>query len=74
MEVLPRYARPLFLRLTHEIATTETLKPKRGVYVAEGFDPARVGDPLYVLDADAGDYVPLDAERYAAIVEGKMRL
>ena len=41
MEVLPRYARPLFLRLTHEIATTETLKPKRGVYVAEGFDPAR---------------------------------
>ena len=74
MKVLPRYARPLFLRLTREIATTETLKPKRGAYVAEGFDPAKVKDPLYVFDADAGDYVPLDAERYAAIVEGKMRL
>ena len=74
IKVLPRYARPLFLRLTREIATTETLKPKRGTYVAEGFDPARVGDPLYVLDGDAGDYVPLDGVRYATIVEGKMRL
>ena len=35
---------------------------------------AKVQDPLYVFDADARDYVPLDAERYAAIVEGKMRL
>jgi len=68
METLPRYARPLFLRLTQEIATTETHKPKRAVYVAQGFDPANTGEPLYVLDG-AG-YATLDAERYAAILSG----
>ena len=69
---LPRYARPLFLRVTSQIATTETHKPKRAVYVAEGFDPSRVSDPLYVLEGEA--YVTLDAERYSAIVGGAARL
>ena len=41
MEVLPRYARPLFLRVSAAILATETHKPKRGVYAAEGFDPAQ---------------------------------
>ena len=36
-----------------------------------GFDPARSPDPLYVLDGER--YVPLDAERYAAILSGAMR-
>ncbi len=74
VEILPRYARPLFLRLTREIATTETHKPKRAAYLAEGFDPARVSDPLYVYDSDAERYVALDAKRYAAISSGAIRL
>ena len=74
LEILPRYARPLFLRLTREIATTETYKPKRAAYLAEGFDPSRISDPLYVLDSDADAYVPLDAERFAAITSGAMRV
>jgi fatty-acyl-CoA synthase len=74
MEVLPRYARPLFLRLTQEIATTETLKPKRGAYIAEGFDPAKSEDPLYVFDSEAGAYAALDSERHAAIVAGELKL
>ena len=72
--VLPRYARPLFLRLTREIATTETHKPKRAAYLAEGFDPARIGDPLYVYDGEASAYVALDAERFAEIASGAMRV
>ena len=74
MEALPRYARPLFLRLVGEIQTTETHKPKRGVYLAEGFDPSRTADPLFVFDAGSGAYVALDAERYEAIEAGRVRV
>jgi fatty-acyl-CoA synthase len=74
MESLPRYARPVFLRLVGEIAKTETHKPKRGVYVNEGFDPSKVDDPLFVYDAERRTYEPLDAQRYEAIANGRMRL
>ncbi len=69
---LPRYARPLFLRFVREIARTETFKPKRALYAAEGFDPGQVGDPLYILVGDG--YVPLDLARYASILAGVARL
>jgi len=71
---LPRYARPLFLRLTPALDATATFKPLRRALVAEGFDPTRVADPLYVYDTDTNAYVELDAERYAAITSGATRL
>jgi fatty-acyl-CoA synthase len=71
---LPRYARPLFLRLTPALEATATFKPVKGALVAEGFDPARVNEPLYVYDGESEVYVALDAERYAAIVSGDARL
>jgi fatty-acyl-CoA synthase len=72
---LPRFAWPLFLRLAPgEIETTETFKPKRSTYIAQGCDPARIEDPLYVLDNDRRAYVPLDARRYDAIRKGLLRL
>jgi hypothetical protein len=75
LEGLPRYAWPLFVRLAAgEIETTDTFKPKRPIYVAQGFDPARIQDPLYVLDNKRRAYVPLDAERYDAIRKGDLRL
>ena len=74
LETLPRYARPLFLRLAREIETTETFKPKRRVYVEQGFDPERVEDPLYVFERERQAYVPLDANRHEAIRNGTMRL
>ena len=74
LETLPRYARPLFLRLAREIETTETFKPKRRVYVEQGFDPERVKDPLYVFEREQQAYVPLDANRHHAIRNGTMRL
>ena len=73
LEALPRHARPIFLRVAHEIAATETFKPKRRVYVDEGFDPANVSDPLYVFDAETRRYQPLDAARFAAIESGATR-
>jgi fatty-acyl-CoA synthase len=74
VEALPRYARPLFLRVVNEIATTETHKPKRGLYQNDGFDPAKVTDPLFVYEAERGTYAPLDAGRYEAIATGVARL
>ncbi|HKN26653.1 MAG TPA: hypothetical protein VJY34_01720 [Roseiarcus sp.] len=74
LETLPRYAWPLLLRLAREIETTETLKPKRRVYVEQGFDPERVEDPLYVFEREQHAYVPLDGNRHQAIRNGTMRL
>jgi fatty-acyl-CoA synthase len=71
LEALPRWARPLFLRLAGAIETTETFKPKRRAYVEQGFDPASMSDPLFVFDGER--YVPLDADRWAAIQNGTMR-
>ena len=72
LEVLPRYARPIFLRLVRDIETTETSRPKRRLYAELGLDPTRTADPLYVLDEREG-YVALDADRHAAIQNGSMR-
>ncbi len=73
LETLPRYARPLFLRLVSQIESTETFKPKRRIYVEQAFDPARIDDPLYVFDREREIYVTLDAERHAAIQTGAVR-
>ena len=69
---LPRHARPLFLRLASAVAMTGTFKPRKTDLVAEGFDPARVADPLHFDDGTR--YVPLDAALHAAIVSGAVRL
>ena len=71
---LPAYARPVFLRLAADLAVTETFKQKTAGLAAEGFDPLRLTDPVYVDDARAGAYVRLDAARYAAIAAGTARL
>ena len=71
---LPRYARPLFLRLTPALEATATFKPVKRALAAEGFDPAKIADPLYVYDAEREVYGKLDAERYAAIASGDARL
>ena len=69
---LPPYAQPRFVRLLSsaaEIATTITFKPRTAELQAEGCDPAKVAH-LYLRDAAARAYVPLDAATYAAIVAG----
>ncbi len=62
---LPEYARPVFLRLCPALPETGTHKLTKLALVREGFDPAAVADPLFIRAGNA--YVPLDAERYAAL-------
>ena len=71
-EALPRHARPLFLRIVGVVAATATFKPKRAALAADGFDPARVKDALYVFDAGSGGYASLDSESHRAIMNGEI--
>jgi len=82
MEALPArlklrlapYARPLFLRLSPQIAVTGTFKQRKVELVRDGFDPSVIPDPIYFLDPDSGRYELLTPARYADIVAGQVKL
>jgi fatty-acyl-CoA synthase len=71
---LPTYARPVFIRISRELDATETFKQKKGELAREGFDPGAISDPLFMLEPASGAYVALDAETYAQVVDGAIRL
>lgn len=71
---LPDYARPVFIRISRELGTTETFKQKKGELGREGFDPGTISDPLFMLEPKSGAYVALDFDRFAEIVDGTLRL
>jgi fatty-acyl-CoA synthase len=71
---LPAYARPAFVRLVGEMDVTGTLKQRKLALAAEGYDPARVADPLFVRDDGARTYVPLTPARLAEVTSGRGRL
>jgi fatty-acyl-CoA synthase len=72
---LPPFARPVFVRLLPAaLEATGTFKPRKQDLVQAGFDPKRVKDPLFFDDARAQRYVPLDAELFAAISIGTVRV
>ena len=62
---LPRYAAPQFLRLCAQADMTSTYKLRKVDLQAQGYDPARCGDPLYVRDEAGRSYLPLSAETLA---------
>ncbi len=73
-DALPTFARPLFLRLQEQGDTTGTFKLRKVDLVKEGFDPAKIADPLYFDHPKLGKYVRLTAELYEQIVGGKVRV
>ncbi len=64
---LPAYALPLFVRVAADADVTSTFKLRKVALQAEGYDPARVRDPLFVRDEAARAYVPLTPERHARV-------
>ena len=70
---LPVYARPVFVRILPELATTATFKRRKVELIAEGFNPSKTDQPLYVRERDGG-YQPIDRPRYARIQGGKVRI
>ena len=71
---LPAYARPVFLRFSHDLDTTGTFKLKKMTLVAEGFDVARIADPVYFDDRGAGAYVRIDADFVERLRSGLTKL
>jgi fatty-acyl-CoA synthase len=71
---LPSYAVPVFLRLQHEAEVTGTFKLRKVDLQEEGYDPAKVSDPLLVRDDGARSYVPLTAENHPRIASGEIRI
>jgi fatty-acyl-CoA synthase len=71
---LPPYARPAFVRVAAEMDVTGTLKHAKRRLQEEGYDPARVTDPLYVRDDERRTYVPIDAAMKRRIDAGEIRL
>ena len=51
-----------------------TFKRKKIDLVAQGFDPDKTSDPLYVDDPRRAQFIRLDAALFAEIVGGKVRL
>ncbi len=64
---LPGYGAPLFVRLRPEADVTGTYKLRKVDLQREGYDPALVADPLFIRDEAAAAYVPLTADRAAAL-------
>jgi fatty-acyl-CoA synthase len=71
---LPAYACPVFIRLSATLDSTETFKQKKQDLIRSGFDPRNVTDPLFFRDPASGDFVALDADRYAKVLQGIIRL
>ncbi|KAF2090334.1 fatty-acyl-CoA synthase [Saccharata proteae CBS 121410] len=74
---LPRYAVPLFLRLTEAIDYTGTMKMQKGRLRLEGVDVVKVegtGDRLYWLPVDGEAYVRFTAKEFEALQSGQTKL
>jgi fatty-acyl-CoA synthase len=72
---LPQYAMPAFVRVLRQaMDVTGTLKQRKHSLVGDGWDPTKTTDPLYVRDDAKSTYVPLTADRVAAITSGALRL
>jgi fatty-acyl-CoA synthase len=74
LATLPPYAAPVFVRLQDDADVTGTFKLRKVDLQREGWDPARIAEPLFVRDDGARAYVPLTPERHAAIHAGERRL
>jgi fatty-acyl-CoA synthase len=70
---LPAFARPIFIRLTTEVETTGTFKYRKLDLVEQGFDPAKITQPLFFKKPGEG-YVPITPELYDPINAGAFRI
>lgn len=59
---LPRYAAPVFVRVTQAADLTASYKLRKVDLQRQGYCPIRCSDPLFIRDEQAGTYVPYSAE------------
>ncbi|XP_030620689.1 very long-chain acyl-CoA synthetase isoform X1 [Chanos chanos] len=73
-QYLPVYARPRFIRIQNSLALTGTFKQMKVKLVEEGFNPATIQDPLYLLDEKEKCYQLLTQQAYDSILQGNIKL
>ena len=66
-ESLPRYAVPLFLRLSQSADITSSFKLRKVELQRAGYDPATIADPLFVRDDARREFVTLDTTTLQAL-------
>lgn len=59
---LPRYAAPVFVRVTQAADLTASYKLRKVDLQRQGYCPTRCSDPLFIRDEQAGTYVPYSAQ------------
>jgi len=76
LDSLPRYAVPLFLRMTPQLEYTGTLKIQKSRLRQEGIDVDKwtSEDKMFWLPMNSSTYVPFGNEAYQALQEGNERL
>jgi len=74
LQALPAYARPLFIRIVPSIELTGTFRLKKSELALQGYDPARVSDPVYFDDRALEAYVRVDGALYERLRAGSLRL
>ena len=72
---LPEYARPIFIRLSHEIPKTSTFKFQKEPLKEASFNPSKCfdTDSLYYFSSKDKKYVPLDTKVYQTIMDMNIR-
>ena len=71
MTNLPAYARPVFLRIQGELATTGTFKLVKGELRKQAYHLGEITDDLYFLPPHSENYEPLNQIAYQAVIEGR---
>lgn len=71
--ILPRYAVPLFIRLTDKMILTGNMKHQKNVMREEGVDPLRCGGDQILWLKD-GNYVPFTKLDWENMKAGRAKL
>ena len=71
---LPDYARPIFVRLSHEMEVTGTFKHRKVDLVKEGIDLSAIKDPVFFNSPTERKFVPLSQELHDQICSGAFKL
>lgn len=71
---LPKYARPVFIRVMGAMDMTATFKLRKVDLQKDGYNPNVVKDKLYYYDLKLDKYISLGTEEYEKIISGQIRL
>lgn len=69
---MPRYARPLFLRIEKDTRVTSTFKHHKVDLIKEGFDPNVISDKLYYISNEDNTYLPLNKNSYKFVLQSRL--